>query len=302
MKAILQKVPSRADASFAVQRFNEPHFNIPWHFHPEYELVLVEEGSGKKFIGNTITDFSPGSLVLIGSDLPHWYRSDDIYYQQEELRSISTVIQFTKSFLGNDFLRVPEAQAIRDMLEKARMGLEINGSCRVEATQKMLAMRESSGMDRLLLLLSTLHLLAGSKEYKTLSTQESTHLSNEDSHRINKIYEFVMDHFTEDISTEDVSAVVNMCASAFCRYFKKRTRKTFISFLNEIRVGQACKLLIEQENSITDVCFSSGFNNVSYFNRQFRSIKHMSPKEFRNEYQHRTSTVVSLVMPKARRI
>ncbi|MBZ4190527.1 AraC family transcriptional regulator [Niabella beijingensis] len=290
MKAILQKVPVLTNTSFALQHFSEPYFNIPWHFHPECELVLIHEGSGKKFIGNTITDFAPGSLVLIGPDLPHWYRCDDIFYhRQPGLKAASTVIQFEKHFLGDGFLQAPELGVIREMLDSAAMGLEITGSCREDVSSKMLKMDATQGMERLLLLLSILHRIAASGAYHTLSTQESVQLSKEDSHRINKIYEFVMDHFTEDISTETVAGIVNMSASAFCRYFKKRTRKTFIVLLNEIRVGHACRLLIEQENSITDVCFSSGFNNVSYFNRQFLAVKGMSPKQFRNAYQHQAA-------------
>jgi AraC-like DNA-binding protein len=285
MKAILQKIPTTSDSSFAVQNFNVPYFNIPWHFHPEFELVLVRSSTGKKFIGDTITDFEPGSLVLLGSNLPHWYRNDDSYYQTgTDLKAISLVIQFTWNFLGNGAMDVPEFKPIKKLLEKASMGLEITGDTRTSVTSLMKEMNRTSGMDRMILLLSILNILSRSGDYCMLSTQGSIHMSTEDSKRINRIYEYVMNNFTDNVSTEDVSAIVNMCPSAFCRYFKKRTRKTFTSFLNEIRIGHACKLLVEDDAPVTDICFLSGFNNISYFNRQFRHIKGHSPKAYRNEY------------------
>lgn len=288
MKAILQKVPTFLDSSFAIQEFRSAFFNIPWHFHPEFELVLILKSEGKRFIGDNIKGFSAGDLVLIGSNLPHWYRNDAHYYEERDgLEAASIVIQFRQDFLGRDFLDAPEARVIRDLLQEAALGLEIQGATREKVTKMILELSLLNGMDRLLHFLSILNLLSRSQEYITLSHQGNVSINAKDSERINRIYEFVMKNFKNPISIEEVSDLVNMCPATFCRYFKKRTRKTFTYFLNEIRIGHACKMLIEKDLSIAEICFASGYNNISYFNRQFKSIKKITPQEFKQEYHDR---------------
>lgn len=288
MKAILQKVPVFTDASFAVQEFRSAYFDTPWHFHPELELVLVVQGTGKRFVGDHISNFGPGNLVLLGPNLPHWYRNDAAYYENDaSLEAESIVVQFTQDFLGDTFFGLPETNAIRKLLEKTVMGVEIHGNTREKVTAMMFAMRETQGMERLLQLLSMLHTIAVSTEYRILSNQGATGINIKDSERINRIYEYVMQHFTDPIYLHEISAIVNMCPSTFCRYFRKRTRKNFTFFLNEIRIGHACKMLIEEDLSITEICFMSGYNNVAFFNRQFKAIKKKTPLEFKQAYHNR---------------
>jgi AraC-like DNA-binding protein len=285
MRAILQKVPTFIDSSFAVQEFKLPHFIVPWHFHPELELVLVLKSEGKRFVGDSINNFGPGDLVLLGSNIPHWYRNDAAYYEvNSELEAASIVIQFKQDFLGEKFFATPEAYAIRKLLQEAQMGLEILGQTKGQVTEMIKEMLQLSGMNQLLKFLSILNILSVSQEYNTLSHQGSVAVHAKDSERINTIYEYVMKNFKEAISIENVSALVHMCPATFCRYFKKRTRKTFTYFLNEIRIGHACKLLIEKDFSIAEICFASGYNNVSYFNRQFKTIKGTTPQAFKQEY------------------
>lgn len=286
MKAILQKVPESIDSSFAVQEFRSGYFNTPWHFHPEYELVYILEGEGKRFIGDKITNFKAGDLVLIGSNLPHWYRNDAKYYTNDnKLKAASIVIQFTTDFLGETFLQSPEMFEIHQILQKAQRGLEIQGSLASKISKMMCEITHLKGMDRLLQLLSILNTISKSEEYLILSNKgPSIGINMTDPKRINKIYEYVMKHFTEPITIEEASSLIHMCSSTFCRYFKKRTRTTFTYFLNEIRIGHACKLLIEEDLSITEICYKSGFNNISYFNRQFKAHKNLTPQAFRQEY------------------
>ncbi len=285
MKAILQKVPTSVHASFAIQEFRLPHFYIPWHFHPELELVLVLKSEGRRFIGDSFKNFCPGDLVLLGSNIPHWYRNDAAYYEDNsQLEAASIVIQFNENFLGDTFLSIPEALAIKKLLHKAQMGLEIHGQTREQVTHMMQEILHLSGMDKLLDFLSILNILSTSEEYDTLSNQGSVGINAEDSVRINTIYEYVMKNFKNPISIGEVSKLVYMCPATFCRYFKKRTRKTFIYFVNEIRIGQACKLLIEKDLSIAEIGFASGYNNISYFNRQFKTIKKLTPQAFKHEY------------------
>lgn len=285
MKAIFQKVPVPSETSFAVQQFRSPYFDIPWHFHPECELVLVTEGTGKRFVGDHISHFSPGNLVLLGSNLPHWYRSDAAYYDHDPvLQAASLVIQFHPNFPGHSFFELPEATNIKKLLKKSAMGVEILGDTRKRIITLMTAISRLEGMERLLHLLSILHIIASSGETRVLSNPGTTAVNIKDSERINKIYEYVMSNFTRPIQLSEISARLNMCSSTFCRYFKNRTRKNFTYFLNEIRIGHACKLLIEGDYSVTEICFMSGYNNVAFFNRQFKTFKGKTPKEFRKEY------------------
>lgn len=288
MKAILQKVPVSTDASFAVQQFRSAYFDTPWHFHPELELVLVVQGTGNRFVGDHISSFKPGDLVLLGPNLPHWYRNDAAYYEESSAQEAeSIVVQFNHDFLGSAFFTLPETAAIRKLLDKAVMGVEIYGNTREKVTAMMYAMRGTQHMERLLQLLSMLHTIAGAEEYNLLSNQGATGTNVRDSERINRIYEYVMQNFTEPIYLKEVSSIVNMCPSTFCRYFRKRTRKNFTFFLNEIRIGYACKMLIEEDLSITEICFMSGYNNVAFFNRQFKAIKKKTPLEFKQTYHRR---------------
>jgi len=285
MKAILQKVPVRTDASFCIQEFRSDYFETPWHFHPECEIVLIAEGEGKRFIGDHIADFGPGDLVLLGPNQPHWYRSNEEYYRSAPgLQSRSIVIQFSKEFLGNAFFELPECISIRKFLDKAAAGIEITGSTRQEVERMVLSIPSEPGMKRLVHLLTILDMVAGSREFNVLSTQTAVSINVNDSERINRIYQYVMDNFTDPITLEEVSGIVHMGPSTFCRFFKKRTRKSFMTFLNEIRISHACKLLIEAEQNITEICFLSGFNNISYFNRQFKSVKGMTPQHYRKQY------------------
>lgn len=288
MKAILQKVPVSSETSFAIQTFRSPYFDTPWHFHPECELVLVIQGTGKRFVGDHIGHFEPGDLVLLGPNLPHWYRNDAAYYEKNpalEVRSL--VIQFTKNFLGATFLELPETTPIRKLLEKSVMGIEISGTTRKEITRRIYHIQDLNGMERLLYLISILNTIANSEDINTLSGREVFDVNTNDTERINNIYEYVMRNFIRPIKLSEIAGIVNMCPSTFCRYFKKRTRKNFTAFLNEIRIGHACKMLIGNDYSITEICFMSGYNNVAFFNRQFKAIKKRTPKEFRQEYMEK---------------
>lgn len=289
MKAILQKVPVFTDSSFAVQEFRCAHFTAPWHFHPEFELVLVMRGTGKRFVGDHICDFSPGDLVLLGPNIPHWYRCDAGHYEPASgLVAESVVVQFTAEFLGDRFFGLPEALTVRKLLDKSALGIAITGPSRDRISRMMQDIQHVSGMERLLLLLQILHQISvGADDLCTLSNQGATGIHMRDSERINKIYEYIMQNFTQPIPLDEISGLLNMCPSTFCRYFRKHTRKNFTHFLNEIRIGHACKMLIDGDVSITEICFMSGYNNIAYFNRQFKALKQLTPKAFRQAYHNR---------------
>lgn len=284
MRPQIQKIPLSDQSSFMADRFYTPYFETPWHYHPEFELVLIIEGGGKRFIGNHVADYHEGDLCFIGSNLPHLYRKDDSVTSGGSL-----VIHFGKNFLGDDFVSIPEMQNIRQLFERSSMGLQINGDSRNAISQIMNDLTEAQGMQRLIWLLKLLTVLADTKEYDVLSSPEITGQNIADSDRLNRVFDYVMKNFKENIEVNDVAKLTNMSYSGFCRYFKNRTKKNFSHFVNEIRIGHACRRLMESDLSVDSIGYESGFNNKTNFMEQFRKITNSSPLQFRKKYQSRYS-------------
>lgn len=286
MKAFLEQVPLCNDSSFLVREFNVPFFEAPLHFHPVYELTLITESRGKRFIGDHIGDFGVGDLVFLGPSLPHFYRCTNEYYKNDPaLRARAIIIQHSEDFLGKDFFSIPEMKEVRKLFNNAMHGISFYGRTRKEVIKRMKKIKTAKGVERLTQFLSILDILAVSTEYELLAKQKILGQNLKDSMRMNKIYEFIMNNFLKKITVKEVASEVNMSEGAFCRYFKKKTRKTFVSFLNEVKIGYASKLLLEENLNITQVCYESGFENVSNFNRQFKSIKKVTPSTYKFQFK-----------------
>lgn len=286
MKAILEHLPRASTESFVAMNFDYSYFPTPWHYHPEYELVLVTESTGKRFIGDDIREFGPGDLALIGPNLPHLYRNDPQYYAEgARLRASSIVVHFLPSSFGEGFIDLPEAAPILKLLQRSHLGIDVKGSAN-RLTRTMLGeLVELTGMPRWLKLVEILQLLAGTEEYAAISRQPVKGLHENDGHRLNGVINMVMQSYHGDIRLEDAANLAGMTPPSFSRYFRQRTRKTFTNFVREIRLTHASKLLQEDLMSVTEVCFACGFNNVSNFNRQFRETYRMSPLAFRKQYR-----------------
>lgn len=285
MKAILEHLPLEAEESFVVKFFDYKYYPTPWHFHPEYELVLVTESVGKRFIGDRVTEFKPGDLALIGPNLPHLYRNNSEYYEETSaLRAKSIVVHFQESSFGDNFSKIPETKKLRELFRKCERGLHIVGQTNKEVTQLLMELLALTGFARWLKLLEILQLLSESGECEYISAHAINGKSELESERLNKVMEHVTNNFTEQIYLLDMANLVNMTTSSFSRYFKQRTRKSFASFLTEIRLDHACKLLIEGSESISEICFKSGFNNLSNFNRQFSNTYGINPLAYRKQY------------------
>lgn len=273
----IQKLPLSEQSSFLADTFITPYFETPWHYHSEYELVLIIKGSGKRFVGNHVSDYQVGNLTFLGPNLPHLFRKE---INNEQGGSL--VIHFKEEFLGNDFHLIPEMQKIKLLFERSKMGIDIIGNTRDEIGRQMNKIIGLRGMSRLICLLDLLSMLADSPDYELLSNPDLSWENNRDSDRLNKVFNYLMTHFTEDIQLEKVAELANMSYSGFCRYFKNRTKKTFSHFVNEIRIGYACKRLMESDiASISNICFESGFNNLTNFNEQFKKIVKVTPHQFK---------------------
>ncbi|MGD1945657.1 MAG: AraC family transcriptional regulator [Croceivirga sp.] len=250
-----------------------------WHYHPEIELVYVNGGAGKRQIGSHVSYFYDGDLILVGSNLPHCG-----FINKETGNKSQTVIHMKKDFLGNDFFNIPEMSKIQKLLEISKSGIAFSGKTKKKLGDKMEVMEYQSDFQRLLSILNILNELAESEEYTVLNA-EGFMLKSEvkDNDRINVVFNHVKNHFKDDIPLEQMANMVSMTVPSFCRYFKKITNKTFTQFVNEYRLVHASKLLAEQPMSITEVCYESGFNNFSHFNKSFKVFTGQNPSEYRNE-------------------
>lgn len=283
MKLILQRLVQEPDKSFIVYHEKEPFFSSPWHYHPEYELVLITRSTGKRIIGDHIGYFQEGDLVLIGSQLPHVYDNDPIYSEGVPgLKAEAIVIQFLPDFLGDQFFKAPEFQPFLECLEKSARGLKINGPTCVQVTDLMKAMLEMDGLQRLASLLSIFHKLSRTTDFELLGSPGfMNNFEVSASERVRKVTEYIMKNFTDEISLNTIADVANMTPTNFCTFFKKYYRETFVRYLNNIRIGYSCKLIGEDHKNISEIAYESGFKNISNFNRQFKRVKRIGPAEYR---------------------
>ncbi|TLV03633.1 AraC family transcriptional regulator [Dyadobacter luticola] len=287
MKPQLLKVPKRLQRSFSIRQDVVLYFYNRWHYHPELELIHIEQGSGTQFVGDNIQNFQSGDLLLIGPNLPHYWRCDEKYFHGEsKLYAQATVLHFSEDIFGKNFMELPENKSINDLMLKARLGMKISGkgTAHVKALLKDL-LTQTSG-NPIISLLQILDSLAHCPEVKLLS---NTHYQHEfdpfDTDRINHIYQYSITNFQKKISIEEISEVANISPHSFCRYFKSRSRKTYSQFLLELRVGHACKLLSETQLPVAQVCYESGFNNFANFNKYFKIHTGKSPLLYQKEFR-----------------
>lgn len=250
-----------------------------WHYHPEIEMVFVNGGAGKRQIGSHVSYYTEGDLILIGSNLPHCGFTDTNTGNKNE-----TVIQMKPDFLGSIFLGLQEIRGIQELFDKAKAGIAFGRETMLAVGHRIEMMDEQLPFERLLTLLSVLKELELAKDYKILNADGfSMEMQVQDNDRINMIFNFVKDHFQEQISLQHVAEMSSMTVPSFCRYFKKITKKTFTHFVNEYRVVHASKLLAEKQTSIANISYESGFNNFSHFNKLFKEFTGKSASEYRNE-------------------
>ncbi|HTJ13950.1 MAG TPA: helix-turn-helix domain-containing protein [Dinghuibacter sp.] len=285
MKPVLEHLAPEREESFFAQAFNLPYFGTPWHYHPEYELVWVTASQGKRFIGNSVSDFNTGDLSFLGPNLPHLYKNPPSYYENNpRQRARSVIIHFSEASLGVDLLGLPQAKGFRALFELSKCGLDILGQTKKEICRKMERLLESSGMKRFICLLEILDQLAASEECAAISDPGIIGHNALDTERLDTVFQFTYQNFEKDIRLEDIAGLVHMTRTSFCRFFQERTKKTYFTFLNNMRLNKASKLLLETERGISDIAYNCGFNNLSHFNRQFKSHFACSPKTYRETY------------------
>jgi AraC-like DNA-binding protein len=287
MRPQLLKVSKGPGKSFSVRQDLVPHVNNRWHYHTEVELIHFKKGEGTQFIGDSIQRFKAGDVVLVGPNLPHYWRFDDVYFDESGRETADIrVSHFNENFWGTQFLDLPENNNIKLVLEKARRGLQVTGKSRQVVADLLEQLIHAEGCQRLILLIDALSAIANCKQLVTLSSIGfKPDLVDTESDRINAIYEYSIKNFKRKIQLEEIAEVANISPNSFCRYFKSRTRKTYSQFLIELRVGHACKLLIENNQCIKRLCYESGFNNFTSFHKYFKMITGKSPLTYQKEFK-----------------
>jgi AraC-like DNA-binding protein len=285
MKPQLLKVPRQPLLSFSVREDKVPYINNKWHYHIEAELIHFKKGNGTQFIGDHIQSFKDGDVVLIGSNLPHYWRFEDIYFKNDpEVCADVIVAHFREDFWGNDFIELPENKALKLVFEKAKRGICVLGDSRNKVAELLEKMLHAEGSRRIILLIEALTIIAESNMSMLASIGFNNEFKEAENERINAIYEFTLANFKRHIPTEEIAAIANISPNSFCRYFKSRTRKTYSQFINEIKVGHICKLLVEDKISIKQICFESGFQNFASFHKYFKQVTGNTPLQYQKKF------------------
>ncbi|QMW00647.1 AraC family transcriptional regulator [Spirosoma foliorum] len=289
MKPQLLKVTTGPAHSFSVRQDQLPNINNRWHFHPEVELIQFHKGTGTQFVGDNIMRFGPGDVVLVGANLPHYWRYDEQEAADNQpTQPYATVIHFSKDFWGDHFLALPEMKPIRQVLDKAQRGILLTGAACELIGSKINTVYQSSGPYQLIALLDCLVAIAHVKEATLLSSLGfECNFADAENERINAIYDFTFREFKQKIRLDEVASVAGLSSNSFCRYFKSRTGKTYSQFLTEIRVGHACRQLIDNRMSIQQICYESGFQNATCFFEKFKVVTGQSPLSYQRSYRNR---------------
>ena len=271
------------NASFSYQLFDINNKNLnnkfkKWHYHPEIELVYVNNGKGKRQVGLHLSNFQDGDLVMIGSNVPHTGFTEYFDIDRKEV-----VIQFNSNFLGDSIEKVLEFKNINKLFELSKKGLVFSGETKKTIGISMLGLQYETPIQKLLTLIKILNDLSISKDVTVLNSENFYSENIQENERIKKVFNYIKLNYKEEVSLNEVSDLVFMTPPSFCRYFKSMTNRTFTTFLNEYRINNAIKLLAQSEIDIKNICFQCGYNNFSHFNRLFKKQIHMTPSEYRKK-------------------
>jgi AraC-like DNA-binding protein len=271
------KIPQKSFIAKKVIRESRPLLTQAWHFHPEIEICFTIKSEGKRFVGNNISEYVEGDLVMIGSNIPHGFTTFNHCEQ--------VVIQLNQNFLGKEFLKKPESKRVNDLFERSRMGLQFSGNAKLKAQKQIKSILKKEGFDKLLHLLKLLSLLSNTDDFEVICTKAYSNTLNLDQlGRIKRIFDFIENNFKKDISITHAANLINLTESAFYKFIKRHTKKKFTQIINEYRVNHASKMLINTEFTVSEICYESGFNNLSYFNRKFKNIIGSTPSDFRIKF------------------
>lgn len=286
--------PQHAGESFHCEVVRGAGYNATWHFHPELQITLVLQSRGYRLVGDKITPLRSGDVVIVGGNLPHVWRQDPPHKQPApEVHAI--VVRFRENLGGNQFMNLPEMAAVRRLFQRAARGLEVTGRTRMETAVRMQRLPHLMGLTRLAELLGILDLLAHSRDLKPIASVGFVpSLSTDDQERMQRVTAYIDANLGDPIGRTEVARVAHLSVGAFSRFFKLRTGKSLPEYLNELRVGRACRLLADERVKVTDIALQCGFCSLANFNRRFREITRMSPRQYRLQLQESSTSAYAL--------
>lgn len=274
--------------TFYIREVRQSFFGSEFHFHEECQLAYIIKGSGKRIVGDSVENFAANELVFLGSNLPHvWFNSDRRLARSKTLHSISLSLFISLEKLIEHLQQLGDVEKIRHLFKKSKRGMLIMGETKIKLISLLKkAYKEKNDVGHVITLLKIVHLLSETEEYRFLASQNyCNQFHSHENERMHSVYEYLMKNFKREISLKEVSGIAAMNPNAFCRFFKSRTQKSLMQFVNEIRIGHACGLLTNPDETISQVAYKSGFNNVSNFNHFFKHIKKTSPRQYRKQLE-----------------
>jgi AraC-like DNA-binding protein len=282
MKALLFRVPTVDDRSFRVQIDNDKHFYQRLHFHPELQLTLIKEGTGTLVVGDRIDRFQPYDLLLLGANVPHVLLNDARYFEPDSDQEVMAyTFFFREEILHHFFVKAPELLHIGELLREASHGVRLRCVKSNLLTDKFETINDQRPFEQLITLLTTLDSLTLSPHCEQLSgTAYKQPNKPIDHQRLENVFNFILTNYANVVTLNDVANVANLTPHAFCRFLRTHTRKTFSQLLNEVRVEHACRLLKDSTQSVSQIAFECGYANLSNFNRQFKQLMNLTPREY----------------------
>jgi AraC-like DNA-binding protein len=285
MKILPFKIAKPVNESCWIQDDRMPHLYDILHRHEEFQITLIMESTGQVIAGNKICNFMPGDIFVFGANLPHAFRNDADYYNQDSLleaRALS--VYFDWHVFGEVFWSLPENRLLTEFHTKALRGIQYQGTKDNRLSEMLLQLSAHNELDRLILLLGLLKELAITDQARILSSTGVYSVLNEtDEKRLDAVYRFTLNEYHRQIPLQEAAGKANMTVNSFCRYFKTRTRKSYLEFLTEYRIGQACRLLQQEELTISEIAYRVGFGNLSNFNRKFLEYSGCTPRDYRRK-------------------
>ncbi len=282
MKLVLKNSDTSAYKKLSISKRIVPCLDVAWHYHPEFELIYITKSNGLRFVGDSVSPFQSGDLVLVGSYLPHLWRNDPSYYKEESTEDVETIItKFTLDFLGTEIFKLPDFVEIKNMLDKSKFGICFGEETTAALHDKIVKLPYLTPVEQYIELLSILQKLSLTEDISILSSSDMRQSTTESSERIDTVLRYISDNYSSNIMLDDIAEVACMTSNSFCRFFKKTTNKSFTQFLNEVRIKNASRLLIQSDISVSSVCYAVGYNSITNFNKQFKQIMGVTPKSFR---------------------
>jgi len=283
MKQFLEELKSDPDESFFIGIFQDHIEQTAWHYHQEFELSFITEGSGKRIVGDSVESFHPGDLIFIGPRIPHVWISGELARTQHSGRTLESVyLLFNQDILPQGLTSLPEFKDVKRAIQLSERGMRIKGDTLNQVSKIMLQLPYQGKMKRLMLFYEILHIIGNSDSFTLLATEGYVKTKFETSNtRVNNIHEFLMNNYREEINLEEIADLVHLAPASVCRFFKSATGQTIFNYLNKIKVDYACNLLMNTDLNIVDISFDCGFNNLSHFNKQFKQITTKTPSQYR---------------------